>query len=200
MGTRPDILFPLFAALDTLPGIGARTAKALAGLNIEVPRDFLYTLPHSGISRQPVESVTQVPLPATVTVRITVRRHLPAASKGRPHRVEVEDAGTRFFLVFFHARGDYLDTLLPAGQERIVSGRVELYDGVAQMTHPDHVLRLDQANDLPEFEPVYPLTQGVTQKTMAKAVAASCSVRPRLRRGSTRRCRPSANGPTGKMR
>jgi len=180
MGTRPDILFPLFAALDTLPGIGARTAKALAGLNIEVPRDFLYTLPHSGISRQPVESVTQVPLPATVTVRITVRRHLPAASKGRPHRVEVEDAGTRFFLVFFHARGDYLDTLLPAGQERIVSGRVELYDGVAQMTHPDHVLRLDQANDLPEFEPVYPLTQGVTQKTMAKAVAASLQRAPAL--------------------
>lgn len=180
MGTRPDILFPLFAALDTLPGIGERTAKSLAGLNVEVPRDFLYTLPQSGISRQPVESVTEVPLPATVTVRITVRRHLPAASKGRPHRVEVEDATTRFFLVFFHARGDYLDTLLPAGQERIVSGRVELYDGVAQMTHPDHVLRIDQASDLPEFEPVYPLTQGVTQKTMAKAVAASLQRAPAL--------------------
>lgn len=180
MGTRPDILFPLFAALETLPGIGARTAKALSGLNIEVPRDFLYTLPQSGISRQPVESVTEVPLPATVTVRVTVRRHLPAASKGRPLRVEVEDATTRFYLVFFHARGDYLDTLLPAGQERIVSGRVELYDGVAQMTHPDHMLRPDQAGDLPEFEPVYPLTQGVTQKTMAKAVAASLQRAPTL--------------------
>ena len=36
---------------------------------------------------------------------------------------------------------DYLQKLLPTGQRRLVSGKVELFDGIAQMVHPDHVLR-----------------------------------------------------------
>ena len=159
--------------METLPGIGARTAKLLESIDITLPRDFLYTLPHSGITRHPVATVTEVPLPATVTVKVNVLRHLAPKSKGRPHRVEVEDSATQFYLVFFHARGDYLDKLLPAGQTRVISGKVELYDGVPQMTHPDHVLRVEEALELPQFEPVYPLTQGVTQKTMAKAAKAA---------------------------
>jgi len=39
---------------------------------------------------------------------------------------------------------------------------VEIFDGIAQMAHPDHILRPGGAETLPEFEPVYPLTQGLT--------------------------------------
>ena len=38
------------------------------------------------------------------------------------------------------------------------------------MVHPDHILRPDGEESLPEFEPVYPLTQGLTQRTMGRAV------------------------------
>ena len=77
-----------------------------------------------------------------------------------------------FQLVFFHARGDYLQKLLPTGQRRLVSGKVELFDGIAQMVHPDHVLRPEEARRAARpIEPVYPLTAGLTQRLMAKAVA-----------------------------
>ena len=33
--TRPEILFPLFASLETLDGVGPKTAKALGPLGIE---------------------------------------------------------------------------------------------------------------------------------------------------------------------
>ena len=82
--------------------------------------------------------------------------------------------------MFFQARADYLTKLLPSGEKRLVSGRVELFDGVAQMVHPDHVLRPEESGDLPPFEPVYPLTSGITQKQVAKAVASTLARVPAL--------------------
>jgi ATP-dependent DNA helicase RecG len=177
---RPEILFPLFAGLETLEGVGEKTAKAFGGLGIERPKDLLYLLPHSGVDRSRKNSVREVNLPAVVTVEITVGLHLPPRMKGRPYRVMVRDQALEFQLVFFHARGDYLTKLLPTGQKRVVSGRVELFDGIAQMTHPDHVLRPEEAGELPGYEPVYPLTAGVTQKVVAKAAAGALARAPDL--------------------
>jgi ATP-dependent DNA helicase RecG len=177
---RPEILFPLFAGLETLEGVGEKTAKAFSGLGVERPKDLLYLLPHSGVDRSRKNSVREVNLPAVVTVEITVGLHLPPRMKGRPYRVMVRDQALEFQLVFFHARGDYLTKLLPTGQKRVVSGRVELFDGIAQMTHPDHVLRPEEAGELPGYEPVYPLTAGVTQKVVAKAAAGALARAPDL--------------------
>jgi ATP-dependent DNA helicase RecG len=180
MAGRPEILFPLFASLETLPGVGKRTAEALAGIDIEKPRDLLFTLPYSGIDRARRASVREVQPPAVATVEVEVGGHFPPRVKGRPYRVAVRDAQVEFQLVFFHAKADYLQKLLPTGQRRLVSGKVELFDGIAQMVHPDHVLRPEEAADLPAYEPVYPLTAGVTQKAMVKAVAGALTRAPRL--------------------
>tara|TARA_R110002110_G_scaffold49669_8_gene147362 strand:- start:3376 stop:5463 length:2088 start_codon:yes stop_codon:yes gene_type:complete len=178
--SRPELLFPLYADLETLEGVGPKSAKAFAGLGVERPKDLLFLLPHSGIDRSRRASVRDVTPPVTVTVEVTVGAHFPASQKGRPYRVMVHDEALEFQLVFFHARADYLTKLLPTGQKRLVSGRVELFDGVAQMVHPDHVLRLEEASELPKFEPVYPLCAGVTQKLVAKAVLGALSRLPAL--------------------
>ena len=177
---RPEILFPLFADLTGLAGIGPKTAQALSHLDIEAPRDLLFTLPHSVIDRRPRPSVQGAELPCVLTVEVTVREHRPPRSKSGAYRVLVEDAQTRFQVVFFHARGDYVPRILPFGARRLVSGRVEWFDGIAQMVHPDHVLAPDEASQLPAFEPVYPLTAGVTQKTMAKAASDALARAPAL--------------------
>ncbi|GHC08644.1 ATP-dependent DNA helicase RecG [Gemmobacter nanjingensis] len=178
--SRPPELFPLFADLETLEGVGPKTAKAMAGLGVERPKDLLFLLPHSGVDRSRRASVRDVVPPAVVTVEVTVGSHFPPRQKGRPYRVAVKDSALEFQLVYFHARGDFLLRLLPTGQRRIVSGRVELFDGIAQMVHPDHVLRPEEAGDLPEFEPVYPLVAGVTQKVLAKAAQAAVARAPEL--------------------
>ena len=178
--TRPEALFPLFADLETLEGIGPKTARAFAGLGVERPKDLLYLLPHSAVDRSRKSSVRDVVAPSIVTVEVEVGGHFPPRTKGRPYRVMVRDALTEFQLVFFHARGDYLQKLLPTGQRRLVSGRVELFDGIAQIVHPDHVLRPDEAKDLPQWEPVYPLTAGITQRLIAKAAEATLARTPDL--------------------
>ncbi|MEM6478470.1 MAG: ATP-dependent DNA helicase RecG [Pseudomonadota bacterium] len=173
MSSRPEILFPLFAGLETLPGVGPKTAQNLAALRIERPRDLVFHLPHGLIDRRPVETVQGADLPATLTVKVKIVRHRNATRKGAPHRIFVEDAATTFQIVYFNASGKYLETLLPENEERIVSGKVEVFDGEANMVHPDHIAPLEDAAEIPEFEPVYPLAAGITQKALAKGISAA---------------------------
>ncbi|MGR3344568.1 MAG: ATP-dependent DNA helicase RecG [Paracoccaceae bacterium] len=168
--SRPPILFPLFADLETLEGVGPKTAKALAQIDVLRPRDLIFTLPHSGVDRRRRATIREVQAPAMVTVEVEVGRHYPPRQKGRPYRVTVQDSATTFQLVFFHAREDWLKKQLPTGQRRLISGKLEIFDGVAQIVHPDHMVRLEEAAEIPPFEPVYPLTEGVTLKAMTKAV------------------------------
>ncbi|MCB1365157.1 MAG: ATP-dependent DNA helicase RecG [Rhodobacteraceae bacterium] len=180
MSGRPEQLFPIFAGLETLEGVGPKTAALLGQLDIETPRDLLYSLPYALVDRRRRESVRGAELPCTLTVQVTIGAHRPPRSRGGAYRVHVEDARTDFQLVFFHARGEYLQRLLPTGARRLVSGRLELFDGMAQMVHPDHVLPLEEAGEIPDFEPVYHLTQGVTQKVMFRAVRGALTRAPDL--------------------
>ena len=167
--SRPEILFPLFADLTVLDGVGPKSAQNFANMEVERPRDLLFTLPHGCIDRRPRASLKGLTFPNTATVEVEIGAHHPPSSKGRPYRVMVRDADTDFQLVFFHAREDWIQRNLPIGQRRLVSGKVEVFDGLAQMVHPDHILRLDENTQLPAFEPVYPLTAGISQKLMFKA-------------------------------
>jgi ATP-dependent DNA helicase RecG len=180
MTGRPEALFPLFSGLETLEGIGPKTAQNFVQLNITAPRDLLFTLPYSGIDRRLQPTVKDAILPATVTVAVTVGPHRAPANKTGAYRIHVEDARTSFQLVFFHARGDFWKRQLPEGARRIVSGRVELFDGIAQMVHPDFVVAEEDAGQIPTFEPVYPLTGGITQKLMYKATRAALARVPQM--------------------
>jgi len=180
MSTRPEILFPLFAGLDSLTGIGPKTAQHFAGLGVVAPRDLLFTLPQSGIDRRLIETVQGAAFPTTLTVAVTIGKHMAPRSKGGAYRIQVEDAQTSFQLVFFHARGNYWEQQLPEGSRRIVSGRVELFDGIPQMVHPDFTVPEAEADSIPQFEPVYPLTHGITQKLMYKATRGALAVVPQM--------------------
>ena len=177
---RPEALFPLFADIETLPGVGPKSAKLMAALNVNKPVDLVFTLPASGIDRRKRASVLGADLPGVVTVEVTVGQHWAPARRGGAYRVTVEDAQTSFQIVFFRAHDEYLRRMLPTGERRIVSGKVELFDGVAQMVHPDHMLPVDEAGHIPDFEPVYPLTAGLTQGVMRKAVAGALARLPEV--------------------
>ena len=180
MSGRPEVLFPLFASLETLPGVGPKLATLFPKIGVEHPVDLLFTLPHSVIDRRPRKSVQGAELPATLTVEVKVERHHPSRARGRPHVVDVSDSETAFQLVFFHARADWLEKQLPVGHRRIVSGRVELWDGIARMAHPDYIVSHEDADEIARFEPVYPLTQGLTQRVVGRAARAALERLPEV--------------------
>ncbi len=169
MAGRPEILFPLFGATTKLTGIGPKIAQSLVKIGVETPRDLLLTLPNSIIERKPISTIQGIPVPSIVTVEVTVGQHYPNSRKDRPYRIDVNDSTTNFQLVFFHPRKEWLLENYPTGQKRVVSGKLEIFDHTAQMTHPDYVCKPEQIHLIPEIEPIYPLASGITQKSMTKA-------------------------------
>ncbi len=177
---RPEILYPLFAPVERLTGIGAKTAKLFERLGAAQIVDLLFFAPSGVEDRRLRSDLRDVAAGETVTVAVEIREHRPPATQTRPHRILVEGGGAHFELVYFRARREWLERSLPEGARRVVSGRVELYDHRLQMPHPDLVLTEAEAENLRPFEPVYPLTQGLTQRMVCRAVLAALTRLPAL--------------------
>ncbi len=179
---RPAALFPLFAKVTTLPGIGPRLGKLVTRIAGESVAGLLWHLPSALVDRRFSPKIGDAPPGKVATLVVEVLAHGPPPSKHSraPYRVTCGDDTGRITLVFFHADGDYLERQLPVGEKRVISGKVELFDGKRQMTHPDHIGTLDKLDDIKRVEPVYPLTEGLSPKVLDKAIRAAVSKAPDL--------------------
>lgn len=175
---RPESLFPLFAPLESLKGVGPRIAGLLGKAAGPHVVDLLWHLPRDVLDRRDRPTIAEAIPGKLVTLTLTIGRHEVPRDKRRPYRIHAADASGEIYLTFFRGDGRYLSETLPEGETRIVSGRLDLYNGIKQMSHPDHIVPLDRADEIPAIEPVYPLTQGVTPKVLAKAMAAALAKAP----------------------
>lgn len=177
---RPEILNPLFAEVTALPGLGPRLGKLVEKLAGPHVVDLCWHLPSGLIDRRFTPKVAEAPEGGIATLTVRVDKHFPSPNRRLPYRVLCSDETGAITLVFFHARPDYLEKLLPVGAVRIISGKVERFRGEAQMSHPDHVATLENKDSLAAVEPVYPLSAGLTPKVVAKAVRAALERLPNL--------------------
>ncbi|MEM6678174.1 MAG: ATP-dependent DNA helicase RecG [Pseudomonadota bacterium] len=176
---RPDILFPVFAEIDGLKGVGPKALKAYGRLGIATVRDLLFHVPGAIVDRRPVESLAEVMPGTTVTVMVDIVGHHPPRRRGGPYRVAVEGGGTFLELVFFR-HAEWLAEKLAPGARRLISGRLDRFDDRWQIVHPDHLLAPEEAGALPAFEPVYALAEGLQQRSVARAVAGAMARLPAL--------------------
>lgn len=177
---RPSILNPLFTDITSLPGVGPKIAALIAKASGPRVVDLVLQHPVSLIDRSKRPKLADAPPGERATLRVRVDRHEPPPVRRRPYRVICSDDTGFITLVFFHAKPDYLHKVLPEGQERLISGLVEEYDGGRQMAHPDHIVDPAKPEDLPLYEPVYPLTAGLSQGVMNRAVRAALTRAPDL--------------------
>ncbi len=167
---RPEVLYPLFAPITNLKGIGPRLAKLFAGLAGEKVVDLCWHLPSGIVDRRYSPPLSAAQPGRVATLALTVGSHAAPANRRSPYRVACHDDSGSIELVFFHARADYLGRILPEGGQVAISGKLEIFNGQLQMTHPDQVVPLAEIESLKIVEPQYPLTAGVTQNTLRKAV------------------------------
>ncbi|MEM1318400.1 MAG: ATP-dependent DNA helicase RecG, partial [Pseudomonadota bacterium] len=97
-----------------------------------------------------------------------------------PYKVFGHDESGEVALVWFRGQAKWLMDKFPVGETRIVSGRVEWFNGRPNIVHPDHAVAPENMHELPLVEPVYPLTAGVSLKVMGKAVQAALAKMPTL--------------------
>nr|WP_280950408.1 ATP-dependent DNA helicase RecG [Rhodomicrobium vannielii] len=187
-GTRPALLNPLFADVGSLEGVGPRYA-ALLGKLLDAPGgggariiDLLWHLPSGLTDRRAEPSIEETLQGQLATLRVRVKKHFPSPPRNSraPYRVICEDETGEIELIFFHTERAYIERQLPVGEIRILSGRIERYGQKLQMPHPDYILPEEQRDKLPELEPVYPLSQGVTQKFLYKIFTQSLARLPEM--------------------
>lgn len=177
---RPAILFPLFAEIRTLAGVGPKLEKLIA--KVAGPRlvDLVLDLPVGVVDRSYRPKLAAAETGRIATVEVTVLEHKPNRVKAQPYKVLVSDETSLMELVFFRAHADYLAGLLPVGARRVLSGRIERFKDRLQMAHPDYVVAPDEAARFPLHEPVYGLTEGLTARPMAKAVRGALDKVPAM--------------------
>ena len=167
---RPDRLFPLFADVDSLKGVGPRVKDALSRAFGTRVKDLLLSPPNSVIDRSYRPPLSGAKTDEIGTFKVTVASHTPPTNRSRPYKIRAFDESGDITLVFFKSRADYLRRLLPEGGQRIISGKTEVFNAQLQMTHPDLVLTLEQAEEMQLYEPQYGLTQGLSQKVAQKII------------------------------
>jgi ATP-dependent DNA helicase RecG len=177
---RPEILFPLFAPVTALPGVGPRVGKLMEKLAGDKVVSLCWHLPTGLIDRRLAPKLAEAQEGAIVTLTLLVDGHIKPGNPRLPYKVRCRDETGFIHLVFFNARPDYLQKALPVGEVRAVSGRVERYGAELQMTHPDYIVPLAELATLQKVEPVYRLTAGLTPKVLGKAMREALARAPEL--------------------
>ena len=175
---RPDILNPLFAPVTTLKGVGPRFGRLVEKAAGPLVVDLLWHLPAGLIDRRHSPSLAEARPGEVATVTVAIEQHLPGATPRQPYRIRCGDGTGTLTLAFFHARPEWLAQALPVGERRVVSGRLEEFNGQLQMSHPDHIAAPGELELA--VEPVYGLTAGLPPKIMRKAEEAALARLPVL--------------------
>ena len=177
---RPELLNPLFAEIEALKGVGAGLAKPLARLGLARVIDVLFHLPSGMIERQSVSRLDDAAPGTNIIIEVTPVDYRQGGARG-PFRVAaVDSAGDYLTLTYFGGGGGYARKLLPLGEARIISGRVELYGQERQIVHPDHVMAPAERDKLPLSEAVYPLSEGITARRLGQFAEQALARAPDL--------------------
>lgn len=175
---RPQILFPLFAGVDGLKGVGPKVLPLVHKLAGPLVRDLVFLSPAGVVVRRPMTAVDAVE-GQTGIFEVTVDRLILPGKPGAPIKVRAIDPTGFVHLVWFGGSGQHIDRLLPRGETRLVSGKVERFNNEVQIVHPD-VFKLTEADEIAAVEPVYPATQGLTSRVIRKLVGQALAQAPDL--------------------
>ncbi len=176
---RPDILNPLFAEVEVLKGVGPQIAKTLKRLDLTRVVDVLYHLPTGAIERIKAPAATSALLGRNVILELTPFETRESRSGRGPMRIFASDSdGNTISLIYFNNPG-WAKRQLPMGQKRIVSGKLEAYGDEWQIIHPE-VAEPGKGPAPALREPVYPLTEGLTNRRMGELAREALERAPEL--------------------
>ena len=178
---RPDILNPLFAESETLDGVGPKLKKPLDKLGLTRVRDLEYHLPERFVTRRAVENVDEAGEGEQIVVKLTVTEHRGGRSPRAPYRVLAQDALGNVLALTYFGRASYTaKKQLPEGETRWVAGKLERFGDMLQIVHPDHVVEEGGETLQRLCEPVYRLSEGLTQPKLAGLVDQALARSPEL--------------------
>lgn len=177
---RPLSLAPLFAETIALKGVGAQLAKLMTKLMGPKVLHLLLHFPVGIIDRTYQPKIAQAVPGKVATMKVMIDEHKSSKSKAQPYRVSCHDETGRMEIVFFNAKHSYIQEKLPVGSTCLISGKLEFYGNLCQMSHPDYIVSAGAEVYFEKIEPVYPLTAGLFPKVLRRAIKEGLSRIPEL--------------------
>jgi len=173
---RPKILYSLFSNIISIKGIGPKYAKLIERLCGKYLIDLIFHKPAAYIDRRSSPKISELKNDTIATLIVNIDSHTPSFNKRMPYRITCSDESGQMSIVYFNMRGPYIKKILPVGSKRVISGKIEMYKDTFQMTHPHHIADVNDLNKIKAIECIYPLTAGLTSRSIQKAINSSLEI------------------------
>lgn len=165
----------LLSPLSILKGFGEKTIFIYKRLLIskrifdqKEPKiiDLLYHKPEKVIHRLQNPNLLAVKDSDVITTKVVVESVEKPFKYGQPFKILCSNTTGFITIIYFGRIPEFLINHFEIGSEITISGKVERFNNALQMTHPDYI---DNQN-IPEFEQVYPLTAGLSNRILRQNI------------------------------
>ncbi|MFN2257002.1 MAG: ATP-dependent DNA helicase RecG [Desulfuromonadaceae bacterium] len=168
----------LLAPLASLKGVGERLSAKLARLELHSIEDLLYQLPVRYEDRRNLARVgTLRPGEARpFRARVLSGAEVKLGNRGsrRVFEVLVGDDSGQIVLKWFHYRRSWMERSYRSGREILAFGEVRIFGSQREILHPE--VDFDPGADPgAAILPVYPLTEGISQKRMRGIIQSAAA-------------------------
>ncbi|MDR6126901.1 ATP-dependent DNA helicase RecG [Sphingomonas sp. SORGH_AS802] len=174
---RPEILNPLFAEVTALKGVGAALAKPLDRLGLSRVVDVAFHLPTGHVDRLPRTELMTSDAGRIIAITLTPQSYREGNGRAPTRVMAIDREGNVVALVYFGGHPGWAKKLLPLGEPKQVSGRLDQYGQDLQIVHPELA---EPGEPMREREPIYPLSEGMTSRRLAGFVEQALARAPDL--------------------
>ncbi|HLG11266.1 MAG TPA: ATP-dependent DNA helicase RecG [Dehalococcoidia bacterium] len=162
---------PLDADVTLVKGVKGATQARLAKLGVQTVRDLLYLFPNRHNDYANVRRISELAPEEHQTALVSVWSAAVVRLGRRPGtQAMVGDETGTMRVVWFNQ--PYLAAQLKANDQIVLAGKVGLYNGSKAMENPEweRVSAEDDLTHTGRLVPVYPSTQGLSQRVLRRAV------------------------------
>lgn len=144
--------------------------KALKRLGIKLVRDLIFYKPTSYNIIKLASDLRKLKDSELIQAEVIINEIAQPRSKRGPIRMQVSNNTGELILVFFNKIPPFIYSKLKVGQKYIIAGKVQLFDGFWQITHPEFIFNKELSTTI---QPVYPLTYGIINKQLYSYILAA---------------------------
>lgn len=162
---KPAPPLTLETPIEQLPGVGKVTAQSFKRLGVRTVYDMLYHFPHRYDDFTSQKQIADLEIGATETVVASVVDIRTFGTRSGMSGIEllVGDQSGNLKVVFF--RQPWLAKQFTIGAQIVLSGKIDSFQGLRQMTGPDwEPYSDDELIHTGRLVPVHPLTKGLYER------------------------------------
>lgn len=159
--------------IDSLKGIGPKTAVLFEKLKVHTIDDLLRLYPRTYLSYDEPVDISEAEIGTRVTIKATIQSYVDVKKIRSLMLVTcmVKDGTGAVKLTWFNS--PFLKQVFHIGQTYYFVGTISIRNHQRIMEHPEYYTEAQYAKKLSSLQPVYPLTDGLSNKVVTKAIHAA---------------------------